>query len=160
MSGEAGARGTSKYCHIYYSSGMMVNVATPPNIKDNANYVSDYFEKANVPFEEKLKEVLPEMDKRFEQYIEVYDLPILVFNQKAAHVQGLIIEDTTEVSGDRYLEKQGKNRLVNSKYKSANVHITFSTLSFKKIALTFTVNHAIKRSQINSLKNKILQLFD
>ncbi len=160
MSGEAGAGGTSKYCHVYYSSGMMVNVASPPNIKDHANYVSDYFQKANIPFEEKLRTVIPELDILFERCIVDFNLPIILFNSKSQYVEGLIIEDTPEISRDRYLEKQGKNRLVNSRYKCVNIQLVFSTQSFKKITLTLTVNEFINRSQINKLKNEILSLFD
>lgn len=160
MSGEAGAEGISKYCHIYYSSGMMVNVAAPPNIEDHANYVGEYFERANIPFQEELKKVIPELDILFEQCISAYQLPIIPFSTKSPYVEGLIIEDTPEISGDRYLEKQGKNRLVNSKYGSANIQIIFMTTSFKKITLTITVNKSIKRSSINTLKAEILVLFD
>lgn len=159
MSGEAGAGGLSKYCHIYYSSGMTVSVATPPGEENLANYVSDYFKKANIPFQEKLNKVLPELDKDFEMWISKYNLPIVPFNEESPYIERLIIEDIDQDRRNLHLEKEAKDRLINSKSGSANLHFVFTTLSFQKITLTLTLNDTIKRSELTALKLEILDLF-
>ncbi|GAA4274735.1 hypothetical protein U6A24_21760 [Aquimarina gracilis] len=160
MSGEAGAGGVSKYCHIYYSSGMTVSVAAPPNVENPANYVSEYFKEANIPYQETLDKVLPELERGFEAWIPKYNLPIVPYNAKFLYLEGLIVEDEEKGNRNFQLEKEGKNKLVNSKCAIANIYIAFSTNSFKKIILTITINKLMRRSSINALKTEILCFFD
>ncbi len=160
MSGEAGASARSKYFQIYFSSGMTVSVAMPPDVEDNSNYISEYFKEADKPFKEKLSTVLPELDLFFEKAIPQYDLPILPFDGKANHVSGIIIEDTEEYKNSVYDEHQAKNWFSNTKKPKAYLSFSFSTHTFSKITLTITIHKRILRSQLNRIVESVLEIFD
>ncbi|MEW7293054.1 hypothetical protein [Aquimarina sp. 2304DJ70-9] len=160
MSGEAGAGRRSTYFQIYFSSGMTISVAMPPDVENNPHYISNYFKEASIPFEDKLNEVLPTLDKIVEQLIQEQGIPIIAFDPKADYVQGVIIEDTDEHKTDQYTESQVKNWFANSKNPKVFLSFSFPTKSFSKITLSITINQRILRSQLNMLADKIALIFE
>ncbi len=160
MSGEAGAGARSTYFQIYYSSGMTVSVAMPPDVENNPHYISDYFKEADKPFKEKLKKVVPKIEKCIEGLINQYNLPITYFDPKSNTVSGAIIEDTGEYQNDESNALKAKNWFTNSKDPKAYISISFFTKTFSKITLMFTVNQCIRRSQLNLVQDNICVIFE
>ncbi|KZS42556.1 hypothetical protein AWE51_03690 [Aquimarina aggregata] len=153
MSGEAGAGISSKYFKMYFSSGMTVSVAMPPDLEDHPNYIEDYFKEASKPFETKLKDVLPRVDQSFETLIQQHGFPISLYDPKAVFVADAIIEDVDL----GHENKSTRNLLVSS---GADVNLSFFTRSFSKINLSITINKQIKRSELNTIRAQIIEIFD
>ncbi len=160
MSGEAGAGRRSTYFQIYFSSGMTVSLAMPPDLEHDPHYISNYFKEASIPFEDKLNEVLPKLDDIFEELIRQQDLPIIPFDPNVDYIQGAVIEDTGEHKIDEYTEHQANNWFANSKNPKVFFSFSFSTKSFSKITLSITVDQRILRSQLDMLTDKIVFIFD
>ncbi len=159
MSGEAGAGAISDYFQIFFSSGMTVSVAMPPDVEENPNYISDYFKEADKPFQQQLEQVLPLLNRKVKELIEQLDLPIIPYDPKARVVAGVIKEDTHEFEDNEHDKNFAKNWFSNSKDPKAFISVQFFTKSFSKITLSFTVEQRILRSQLNRLRDEILLLF-
>ncbi|WP_109301076.1 hypothetical protein [Aquimarina sp. AU474] len=160
MSGEAGAGAITKYFHIFFSSGMTVSVAMPPDAEEHPHYISDYFTEANKPFEKKLEQALPLLNDEIQKLINRLNLPIIVYDPNSDFVRGAINEDTNDFDNTFADEDHANNWFSNSKEPKAFVSIEFMTRSFSKITLSITVKQRILRSQLNKLQDVILSLFE
>ncbi|GAA4277482.1 hypothetical protein [Aquimarina mytili] len=160
MSGEAGAIGNSTYLQIYYSSGMTVSLAMPPDPESDSHYISNYFKEANKPFENKLKMVLPKLDTSIAALIQEHNLPIVPYDTNADYIEGVIIEDTNEHKIDQLAEQRAKNWFVNTNKPKAFLSFSFFTKEFSKITLSITVDKRILRSQLHKLRDEVLLVFE
>ena len=152
MSGEAGAGASSTYFRIFYSSGMTVSIAMPPNPEEDPHYIANYFKEADKPFEQKLEEVLPKLEGVMLHLIQELNFPIAVFDPDADHFPGIIIEDTDEFKPNPIEESEASNRFQNTNSCVGWISFNFMTPLFTKITLSLTVNKQIRRSQLNVIK--------